>query len=97
LRGFARRQNIEISRSRFETDIERLTHALASILESLGPRQVDRTEGALLADRKSEGSDKVKLTHISPEPEETPPERVAADGGDAPAQNNIGWFYQNGL
>jgi hypothetical protein len=42
LRGFARRQNIEISHSRFETDVERLTRALTSILEPPRPRQVDK-------------------------------------------------------
>jgi hypothetical protein len=96
LRGFARRQNIEISHTRFEADVERLTRALTSILESLHPRQVDKTEGALPANRKSAGSDKVEPTHTSRETGETRRYRVAADRGDANGQVNLGWLYENG-
>jgi hypothetical protein len=96
LRGFARRQNIEISHTRFETDVERLTRVLASILEPPRPRQVDKTEGALPADRKSAGSDKVEPTHASRETAETRRYRVAADQGDANGQVNLGWLYEKG-
>jgi TIR domain/Sel1 repeat len=96
LRGFARRQNIEISHSRFETDVERLTRVLASILESSRPRQVDKTEGVLPAHQKSAGSDKVERTHTSQETAETRCYRVAADQGDANGQANLGWSYENG-
>ena len=96
LRGFARRQNIEISHTRFETDIERLTRALTPILESFRPPQVDKTDGALSADRNSAGSDKVELTHTSGESEETRRQRVAADRGNASGQVSLGWLYENG-
>jgi TPR repeat protein len=97
LRGFARRQNIEISHTRFEADAERLTRTLASILGPPHPRQVDETEGALPGDRKSAGSDKVEPAHTSQETDETRRYRVAADRGDANGQVKLGWLYENGL
>jgi TPR repeat protein len=97
LRGLARRQNIEVSHSRFETDVERLTRVLASILEPLRLRQVDETEGALSADRMSAEPDKVEPKQTSRETEQTRRYRVAAEGGDANGQVNLGRLYQNGL
>jgi hypothetical protein len=83
LRGLARRQNIEISHTRFETDIERLTRTLVSILELVRPRETEKVREA-------------EPRRGSQETEETRRYRLAADRGDADRQVNLGVLYELG-
>ncbi|HEY3624537.1 MAG TPA: TIR domain-containing protein, partial [Roseiarcus sp.] len=50
LKGLARRQGIEVSPARFDADVEKLTRALASILEARRSRDVAEAEAARRAD-----------------------------------------------
>jgi TPR repeat protein len=100
LRGFARRQNIEISHTRFEADVERLTRVLASIL-FLHPQEANRGVTSAHKPGPAGGKPETNLndesTQVSPEHEETRRYRLAADRGDAHGQASLGFLYEKGL
>jgi TPR repeat protein len=84
LKGLARRQNIEISHIRFEADVDKLTGALASIMEALSPRIEAAAHAAETRGPSRLGS------------AEPPDDEALAERGDPAAQTRIGDVYCEG-
>jgi hypothetical protein len=100
LKSLARRQNIEISHTRFEADVDRLIRALISILESLYPHEANgepsNAEKSGPAGPVPEMALRDGLARESSETEATRSFKLAADQGNEYAQANLASFYRDG-
>jgi hypothetical protein len=91
LEGLARRQNIEISHTRFEADADRLTRALTSIFEGLHPRGAEKTETPPSVEHHRVGTEWPQVSA-----EEARDYRLRADRGEADGQVLLGTLYSQG-
>jgi hypothetical protein len=80
LKGLARRQGIEISPVRFDADLEKLTHALVSILDARRSRDAAEAEAARRADEERQAREAAEAERAAREERER---RQAADAAQA--------------
>jgi hypothetical protein len=89
LRGLARRQSIEISHTRFDADVERLTGALNAILDERRKRDAAEAEAA------EQAEDESRAREAAEEAEKAARARQLAESAAA-EQTRLGKRYRDG-